>query len=208
VKRAAVVALLGAQIAHADPPKPEPEATPDPAAERAAEANLESTARRKGLTFMIAAGGALTIGVGFDQTVERGGSVSLRLGAVATPKLVATIELTNMTLLHKVKASEMSDTFKNFDNNLFVGMQYYVHPAAWVRGSIGLAGYTGEQVERKDGTIGDLSRVGVGGAVGAGFEILRVAHGIAAGLEIIEIGAFNRDGFLSSTAVMFDLSFD
>jgi hypothetical protein len=78
-----------AGLAHADD-KPVKEPTPDPAAQLAGEeANLESTARRKGFTFGISIGPSVTIGGGTGT----GGAVSLKLGQVAGPRTVISFEL-------------------------------------------------------------------------------------------------------------------
>jgi hypothetical protein len=202
VKRVAALAmLLAPATARAD--------DVDPAAERAGDANLESTQRRKGLTFQIAAGGAVTLGMGFDETVERGGSLSLRFGAVATPSLIATFEITNMTLLHKVKGGD-TDLHQNLDNNFLVGMQYYPNPAAWIRGAVGIAHYKGDQIvlPGMEGNNTNLTTVGPAAAVGAGFEAFRFRRGFAIGFEMVTALQINRHGALSSTALMLDLCVD
>jgi hypothetical protein len=185
------------------------ETKPDPAAARAAEANLESQARRKGLTLQFGIGGAITFGFGYDETLERGFGTSLRLGSVARENLVFTIEALSFTLLHKPAAEDgMAATQKNLVNNLLVGAQYYVNPAFWVRGALGANSYIGERVVRGDGTVGDLRTAGLAGAAGAGVEVLRFRRGVALGFEVVSMLAFSKEGTLSSSSFMLDLSID
>ena len=78
---------------------------PDPTATAAGDANLESTARRQGTNLTLGFGGGFSLGFGIDGSVGRGGSGSLRLGQVATPRVVLTLELSGVALFHAVKTT-------------------------------------------------------------------------------------------------------
>src|SRR5688572_4792418 len=102
IPRAAVLGLAGlaiAGVARAAPAAPQ-DTAPDRAAIDAADANLEPTIRRRGTTFTLALGGGLMAGFGIAGSVGRAGSVSLRLGQVATPRLVLTLETAITAVLH------------------------------------------------------------------------------------------------------------
>jgi hypothetical protein len=207
MKQLAAVLAAMPLVAHADARSAK---KPDPAVDRAADANLESQSRRKGLTLQFGIGGAITFGFGYDETLERGVGTSLRLGTVARDNLVFTIEALNFTLLHKPATMDgsMSQTQKNLVNNALVGAQIYVNPVLWVRGAVGFNSYIGERVERGDGTIGDLRTAGLAGAFGAGVELLRFRRGVALGFEIVSMLARSKEGTLSSSSFMIDLSID
>ncbi|MCW5802810.1 MAG: hypothetical protein KIT31_10525 [Deltaproteobacteria bacterium] len=202
MKRAAALLALLPQVAHA-------EDRVDPAAERAAEANLESQARRRGIRVQFAVGGAMTFGRGYDETIEQGVGTSLRLGSVATERLVFTIEASNFTLLHRPAAMDgASKTHKNLVNNVLVGAQYYVNPALWVRGAVGANSYIGERVVRGDGTVGDLRTAGVAAGFGLGLDVLRLRRNVLLGFEVLSTLGFSREGQISSSSFMLDVSID
>ncbi len=191
---AGVACLACGGLAHAD------EGAPDPAATAAGDANLESTARRKGMSVTFAAGGGLTFGLGIADSVGRGGAAALRLGHVATPRTVLTLELVGVALFHAVQTtSGMTERRTNRDSNLLVGGQYFVNSALWVRGAVGLGVY------RADSVADDTTLIGPAGALGAGVDVLRWKR-VALGLEIMSIGMLNKDGVLSSNAVMLNAS--
>src|SRR5690242_6834484 len=101
MKRAALAVVLLAARAHADPvpAKAEPDPEPDSEAERAGDANLEPLDKRQGLVFGISIGPSLT----FGADVGTGGAVSLRVGHVATPRLVFQLELNGSAVVHSVE---------------------------------------------------------------------------------------------------------
>ena len=80
----------------------------DPAAARAADANLESTASRRWFTGALALGPSITIGNGTGN----GGALSLRLGQVATPHTVITFEIAggSMTMVNSPRISVRSSS--------------------------------------------------------------------------------------------------
>lgn len=200
--RALVLVCGFAGVAHADGPATDPK--PDPAAVDAADANLESTARRQGLSLTFAVGGGVTLGFGIDNAVGRGGSGSFRLGKVANSRAVVTLEVAGVALFHAVKTTTgKSELHTNQDSNVLVGMQYYVNPSLWVRGAVGIGGYKTSELSPAD----EVRLLGPAGAIGAGVDLVRWRRA-AIGLEFMTISMINRDGILSSSGFMLDLSVD
>lgn len=199
MKRLVAAGMLVAGSAHADPP---PEPKPDPSAVEAGDANLESTERRQGLNVTLALGGGMTLGFGIEGSVGRGGSGSFRIGERATTHTVITLEAAGVALFHAVKTtSGMSELKTNKDSNILLGGQYFVNSALWVRGAVGFGVYKTQE-------IGDgITLVGPAVAVGAGFDLARWRR-IGVGLEVMSISMMNRDGVLSSSGFMLDLSVD
>ncbi|HEU0032093.1 MAG TPA: hypothetical protein VFQ53_15775 [Kofleriaceae bacterium] len=193
---ALAVVLVASGPAAADP-------QPDPAAERAGDANLESTSRRSGRNFTAALGGGLTLGFGIEDSVGRGGSASFRLGQVATERSVLTLEIAGVASFHKVNA-EGAELKRNDDTNFLVGAQRWINPALWVRIAVGLGVYKGDDVGPD---LDDVTLVGPAGLFGAGFDLVRTRR-LAFGIEMMSIGMINRDGLLASNAFMLDLSIE
>jgi hypothetical protein len=203
IARAALLVAFATTVAYADA-APSADATPDPAVQDAADANLETNDSRSGLTFAIQVGGGLTVGFGINDSVGRGGSLSLRLGHVATRRTVITFELTGTASLHK--AASMNSTKANTDVNLMAGAQYYVNRSLWLRAAGGLGVYTRRDVR---GTMGveDVTLVGPAALGGIGVEILRFKWA-ALGFEIGASTMVNRDGVLIASGAGLDLTFD
>jgi len=155
----------------------------------AVEANLETKAPRKGLTFAGALGAGIMIGG--DIGVGRGPSLSLRLGHVATRKTVITFELLINTALHK----RAVDSVTLSDNNicLFAGAQRYTARSLWVRAAGGLSTLQ-PNVVAKTGMDGDPAHVGVGGLLGAGVDYVRWGYFVLGG-EVFGMGSVTGDGF-------------
>jgi hypothetical protein len=193
--------------------EPFPESPPDPSATTAAEANLESTARRRGFNLTLAGGGGLTVGFGVEDAVGNGGSGTLRIGRVATPRTQLTLELSGVVLLHTVeKPNGTSGKARNEDSNLLAGFQFYVNRSLWIRGAFGIGGYTARQVPvGRDAmgniVFGEVTLAGPAGAVGAGIDILRFRR-FSVGLEAMSIGMINREGILSSNGFMVDITIE
>jgi hypothetical protein len=178
---------------------------PDAAVDEAAEANLESTAERRGLTFAASVGGGLTIGFGIAGSVGRGGAVSLRLGHVATRSTVITFEVSTSVALHEPHV--MNPSVKtNTDTNLLAGAQYYLHHSLWVRVAAGVGIYRGEQVELSTGGIGDLQLVAPAVLGGVGVEFARFKWAVL-GLETGTSAMVTRNGVLISSCLDLGLSF-
>jgi hypothetical protein len=204
-----VVAAAG--VAHAEalqaPVRP---AAPDPAVVEASDANLESTANRRGLTFAATLGGGLMIGLGIKDSVGRGGSLSLRLGHVATPRTLITFELGITAALHRpsVTAGQMTSGIKpNTDANLLAGAQYYVNPSLWLRGAGGVGVYQGRDVAVSSVAVGDVTLVGPALLAGAGLELARFKWAVL-GIEVATSAMISGDGVLITGGVGLGLSFD
>ena len=205
IARTVLLVACATTVARADAPKPpSTDATPDPAVEDAAEANLETTESRSGLTFAIQIGGGLTAGFGITDSVGRGGSISLRLGHVATRRTVITFELTGTAALHK--AATMSSTKANTDANLLAGAQYYVNRSLWLRAAGGVGVYTRRDVRGATGNQ-DVTLVGPAALGGIGVELLRFKWAVL-GFEIGTSAMVSRDGLLIASGAGLDLSFD
>jgi len=212
VKLAAGVLLVMVSTAAADDAK---EPKPDPAVQ-AGEANLESTAQRKGLVFTFGVGGGITLGFGVNDSTGTGGAAVLRLAHVATPRALVTLEIAGSGLLHQVQEgmapNDVTKTYVNQVTNFLVGGQFYANPALWFRIAGGFGRYLGDEVllESRPGTPqrrGDLKLAGPAGSVGAGVDFVRLKR-VRLGAEIMATGMINREGLLSSGGFMFAISVD
>jgi len=209
IARAALLVACATTVAHADAQRPpSADATPDPAVQDAAEANLETNESRSGLTFAIQLGGGLTVGFGMDDSVGRGGAISLRLGHVATRRTVITFELTGTASLHK--AAMMSPTKANTDVNLMTGAQYFVNRSLWLRAAGGVGIYTRRglrKTEPGDPGVEDVTLVGPAALGGIGVELLRFKWA-AVGFEFGTSMMVSREGLLIASGAGLDLTFD
>lgn len=199
----AAVAVAGlAGVARGDPRDP-----PDPAAEEASDANLESNDNRQGLTFTAAIGGGLLVGFGIDSSIGRGGSLSLRLGQVASRRMVATLELSGTAVLHK--AAKDSETKPNNSTNLAAGLQYYVNPSLWLRmsGGIGMYQRRDVMVPGNPMLVDAVSLTGPVVIAGLGVDLLRFKATVL-GIEIATSAMFNREGVLMASSFGVGWSFD
>lgn len=225
IGRLAVIGGLAvASVAHADskPPSATPSAAPgatrpvptpaveepDPTVEYAADANLESTANRQGLTFAASVGGGLIVGFGIDGSTGRGGSVDLRLGHVATPRTVITFELGATIVLHGTVMNEMdSATYTNTDVNLLAGAQYYVSESLWVRFAGGVGTYQASHVQRSDNNVFvDVQQTGPAVLGGIGLDVARFKWAVLG----VEIGtsAMIRSGVLIASDLRLGVAID
>jgi hypothetical protein len=187
------------------PDPPPPPSPPDPIVSDAQNANLESTARHRGFSLTLAAGGAFTVGLGIDNSVGRGGGGSLRFGHVAGARYGFTAELATLQLLHRVEGTDDSgDLLRDQAANLLVGIQFYLKGALWLRLAGGFGGY-----DTADPPGGKPTKplVGPSGILGAGFDIVRTRR-LSIGLEYMSLGMINRDGLLSGNAFMLDVSLE
>jgi hypothetical protein len=211
---ALVAALLVASPALAEtplPPKkktpdpPPPPSPPDPIVTDAQNANLESTARHRGMSLTLAAGGAFTVGVGIDNAVGRGGGGSLRFAGAAGNRFAFTAELATLQLLHRVEGTDQSgELLRDQAANVLLGIQFYLKGALWLRLAGGFGGY-----DTADPPGGKRTKplVGPTGVVGAGFDIVRTRR-LSVGLEYMSLGMINRDGILSGNVFMLDVSLE
>jgi hypothetical protein len=214
VKRLA--ALFGALVAiagqaHADAPKglqdpanpikpepPPPPSPPDPIVNSAGAHGLESTSRHKGLNFTAAVGGSFTVGIDIAGSIGRGPSGSFRLAHAASEKFAFTAELITTTLIRQIRGTDGSkETETDQGNGLLIGMQFYVNRSLWLRIAGGISGMK----------FADKDLVGPTGAAGGGFDIVRFRRA-AIGVEMMSVGQINRDGLLTTTAFMLDLSIE
>ena len=149
---------------------------PDPAVEYAADANLESTANRQGLTGALSLGGGLLVGLGIEGSTGRGGSFDIRLGHVATPRTVITFEFGGTIVLHTPKLNPMdSTTYTNANVNLLAGAQYYVTESLWLRFAGGLGRYQASHVQSSNGNVlVDVQQIGPAVLGGIGVDIARI----------------------------------
>jgi hypothetical protein len=194
---AALLALAATSTARADAP-------PDPAAVEAGDANLQSTAARRGVVVAASVGGGATVGFGIQDSVGRGGALSLRLGHVATPRTVITFELQATATLHRPMTGGVET---NTDANLLVGGQYYVNPSLWLRLAGGIGNYQGRQVAVNGGRLGNVTLTGGVMLLGGGVDLARFKWAVL-GIEVATTAMINRDGVLVATAASLGLQFD
>lgn len=189
-------------ITPAPPPPPSP---PDPVVAGSAQHGIEPTARHQGLSVTLALGGGLTVGVGIDSSVGRGPSGSLRIAHMAGERWAFTAEVANTTLLHRVKGTESGSGELRTDvgANLLFGVQLYVNRVLWLRGGLGLGSFSIDEPDSMDAKI--LS--GPSGVVGGGLDLVRFRRA-AIGVEMMSLGMLNRDGLLTTTSFMLDLSIE
>ena len=212
IVRLAVVASLGAaSVAHAGPAATQRSAaaaaatTLDPSVEQAADANLESTADRQGFTVAASLGGGLILGFGIDDSIGRGGALDLRIGHVATPRTVLTLEAAFTAALHRPALA--SSTATNTSANVLAGAQYYVHHSLWLRVAGGVGVYQANQIAMAMAKLGDLRLIGPAVLGGIGVEALRFRWGVF-GVEVATSAMVNREGVLVASDLMLGVAFD
>jgi hypothetical protein len=221
IGRLAVIGgLTVAGVAHAEskPPAAPPSAAPgatraapapaveplDPAVEDAADANLESTANRQGLTLAGSLGGGLLVGLGIEGPTGRGGSFDLRLGHVATPRTVITFELGATIVLH---GTSMSPVYTDSDVNLLAGAQHYVSESLWLRFAGGLGIYQASHVEASNNNVNiDVRQIGPAVLGGVGVDVARFKSAVFG----IEIGTsvMVHSGVLVASDLRLGVAFD
>jgi hypothetical protein len=193
MKALLVVAAL-ASVAHADDKA-------DPTAAAAAdEANLESNAPRAGMTFSVAIGAGITMGDG----VGRGPALSFRVGHVATPSTVLTLELTGGSLLHEESAPMGNGPILHNDFiGLMAGGLYYVSGSFWIRGASGLATYT---IDTGSGTT-NKAHLGITGVGGLGLDFVRW-HYLVLGIETFsQVAIVGTRGLMLNTGLCLGLTY-
>jgi hypothetical protein len=208
VAGALAAALLAPAPVRADAaPRPAaPEPPPDPAVVDAGDANLESTSPREGVIFTFALGGALSVGFGMDNATGQGGAVTLRLAHVASSRVVLATELVANALFFKLNVS--GTLYQTNVQNFLISGQYYINPALWIRGGVGVGRYSGNEFRMGDAIFRERFRLaGPAGSAGAGVDIVRLKR-FRAGIELCSTAMINRDGVLSSNGILFGLSID
>jgi len=188
------VALIAGAAGRAGADSPGQDASAQHAAE---EANLESNAPRAGLTLSAAVGGSFALGFGIDDSVGRGGALSLRVGHVMTPSSVLLFELEGASQFHK---TSMTNVVHNDDVHLLVGAQYYTNASFWIRGGAGYGMYTLVQAADTKHLAGAAT------VFGLGLDILR-RHYFVLGVEAFVTGTVNRDGLITSSALCLGASY-
>jgi hypothetical protein len=199
----AVIALAGA--AHAEPRVAAAPPPPDSAVDDAADANLESIADRRGLTFDAAVGGGLVVGLGIKDSVGRGGSVSLRLGHVATRRTVINFNLDVTAALHKEGSA--GSVYTNTAAAFSAGARTYLNTSLWVRGAGGLGIYDAHQVALENGQHGDVRLFGPAVLAGLGIDLARFKWAVLA-LDTGVTAILTTDGVLVTSGLRLGLSFD
>lgn len=205
--RAATLAgvVVVTRVAHGDTGAAAQDAAADAAVAEASEANLESTASRRGVTFAAAVSGGLLVGFGIEDSVSRGGGLSLRVGRVATPRTVLTLEVRGTAAFHRPAMGNAVKT--NTEGGAFLGAQYYANPSLWLRLAGGVGSYMGRQVAVGNGTLGDVTLNGPAILVGGGLDLARF-KGMVFGIEFATTGMVNGDGLLVATSAGLGLQFD
>jgi hypothetical protein len=202
----ALALLLACTVAHAGGLQDQAVKDPDPAADRAGDANLESKEHRSGLTFAGSLGGSVTLGFGIKDSVGRGGSLSLRLGHVATPRTLITFEVAFDAVLHQPPGMN-SSIETNSNTDLVAGAQYYVNPSFWIRGGGGVGIYQGRQVALSNGQRGNLQLIGPAALGGFGIDFVRVKY-VVFGFEGKVSAMASNQGVLMALALGLGLSID
>jgi len=148
------------------------------------------------VTVSFAFGGGLVIGSGSSGTI---GAASLRLGHVATPETVITLEGAFGTFQHR--QAKNGPTLLDTSESPLAGALYYVGPSIWIRGALGANWHTID-----NGTMGGKSTaIGAASAVGAGVDLIR-RHFWVLGLEVFSVATINRDGTYVTGAMCLGLS--
>lgn len=201
-RAAACIALvLATAVAHADDKAPPAEPKPDPAAERAGFANLESIEHRRGITFGASLGPSLTIGGGTGT----GGDLALKLGHVATPKTVFTFVLGGSAQFHR--SADMKTLIANNLTYALAGGQYWAGPSLWLGLGLGAGTYHCNECLNDAGARVNTKRAGPSGGLSAGVDLVRF-KGVVLGLEVHSIGVITREGFVMTSGMSLGLSFD
>lgn len=179
----------------------------DPAVAQAADANLETTANRRGMTVAVALGGGQLAGFGIDDSVGRGGAFSLRLGHVATPNTVLGLALEVSAVLHRT--TQMADATANTNTCLLVGGQRYINPSLWLRFGAGPAIYAAREVSVKGmpGVYTDRTTWGASALLGLGLDFWRYRWAVF-DVEAAGVVTATSGGLLIATTASVGVSFD
>lgn len=204
IGRAALCVVAAARVASADATPPA-SGLPDAAVADAAEANLESTERRRGVVVAVAFGPNILVGFGIDRVTGRGGGLDLRIGHVATRRTVISFDFAISARLHR--PATMADARADIHSQLLAGAQYYVNPSLWVRGAAGVGVYAARGIPLPTGELGDRTLAGPAALAGAGVDLLRWKS-LVAGFEVATSAMINHDGLLLGFTGNLGLAFD
>lgn len=183
----ALVTIAGAQIAHADDKKDEDPPDPEPAADRAANANLESIEHRRGIVFSAALGPSLT----FHGNTGTGGTFTVKVGHVATPRAVFTFLIGGGAQPHRVGTD--GNLVANNVTYALAGAQYWFTGSVWASAGIGGGSFHCNQCIDKDTMIAkDTKHAGPASGVGAGVDLVRF-KGMVLGVEIYSVLLLPKD---------------
>ena len=164
-----------------------PPIEPDPrAVAEAREANLEPESVREGLAIGLAAGPSMQVGFGIRESTGTGGGFDLRIGTVASPRWVWLLEVASTVYLRE---DENGDERRNTSGLLTLGAQWYLKEAIWVRGGLGVAGFS----RQAEGDDRRRDFYGVGAIGAGGLDLLRKRSFALAG-EVLVTAARYRDG--------------
>lgn len=196
--RALAIAVLTASTAHAGEPAPEP------AVVDAGDANLESIQPRRDFLLTAGFGPSFSIGFSLDDATAQGGALTLRLAHVANRRALFAVEAVVSALFFGVSGH----TYRTEASNLLVAVQYYVNPALWLRAGVGWGRYMGRELRVDDFILRDrFVYDGPSGSAGVGLDVLRIGR-FRGGLELSSTTMINRDGALSTNALLIALSID
>ncbi len=185
VRLAALAILAVSGVAEAAPGDDRPD--PEPAAERAANANLESIEHRRGVVLSAALGPSLT----FHGNAGVGGTFALKVGHVATPRAVFTFLVGGGAQPHRVGTE--GDLVANNVTYALAGAQYWVTGSVWVSLGVGGGTFHCNQCIDPDAMIPkDTKRAGLASGAGAGVDLVRF-KGMVLGLEIFSVLVLPKD---------------
>ena len=208
MKLAAIVLATIALLPSAALADDDNDPAPDPEATRAGEANLESLAKRRGFTFGASLGPSVTIGK--NTGTGTGGTLSLRLGQIATPRTVISFELNASGQLRRVATG--MDAMGNLTTELrtnsvgsfLAGMQYWFGPSIWIR----ISGGFGVTTCQKCKDLTTDTRVGtLAGGGGLGVDIVRW-RGTVLAVEAYNVSQIGNGGLQTTLVSAVSLSFD
>lgn len=185
---ALTTAALTAATARADDRPIKPDAR---AVEAAREANLEPESVREGFAIGIALGPSVQLAYGLGSATGGGGGFDLRLGTVASERLIWLVELAATAFPHNGTANQ--STVATF------GAQLYVQPAFWLRAGGGFASF----VRRDTDAAGRYG--GLGGLGAAGFDVAR-RGGLALSAEGAATVGLYRAGTVIGISLQLGLS--
>jgi hypothetical protein len=203
----ALVTIAGVSVAsglaHADDTKDEDKPDPEPAADRAGDANLESIEHRRGVVFSAALGPSLT----FHGNTGTGGTFTLKVGHVATPRATFTFLIGGGAQPHRVGTD--GDLVANNVTYALAGAQYWFTGSVWV--SVGGGGGTfhcNQCIDKETMIPKDTKHAGLASGAGAGVDLVRF-KGMVLGLEIYSILVWPKDDKLvlsggSAVSIAFD----
>lgn len=127
--------------------------------------------RRQEFALGVALGTAGLRGVGIGQVGGAGGSLSLRVGTVATPRLLWILQLNTAGQPISVQGPAGESKLRVHQQaTLTLGPQYYHRDALWFKGGLGFAGLTLAETEDSPG---ERLKNGLGLLGSVGYDVLQ-----------------------------------